>query len=165
MNAVIADLHHVTHQFCEEGRKHYGMMISIGLRRSARQVQTDYRVRWWPQRSKRKWNVFVRMKVCDVVSKNEVDSVVIGSRWVITNKGTRDKPRSKNGGILFVGTHSVSHRLPLSLSHLWHLHLARGQQEQYRREAGRRTVRLRSFVVRRIVLCETFFNCAVQQRC
>ena len=41
---------------------------------------------------------FARMKVYEVVQKHEVDhdnSVVIGSRWVITNKGTPEKPVAK----------------------------------------------------------------------
>ena len=41
---------------------------------------------------------FARMKVYEVVKKHEVDhdnSVVIGSRWVITNKGTPEKPVAK----------------------------------------------------------------------
>ena len=47
---------------------------------------------------------FARMKVYEVVPKHEVDhdnSVVIGSRWVNTNKGTPEKPVAKARALSF----------------------------------------------------------------
>ena len=97
-NAVISDLHSVTHQFGEEGPKTQWYDDQHGLGISAREVQTVYHTPWWPRRSRRKWNVSQRMKVYEVVPKHEVDhdnSVLIGSRWVITDKGTLEKPVAK----------------------------------------------------------------------
>ena len=93
---MISDLHSVTHQFGEEGLKTqwYDDQHWIEEFCEASPDGMPYTMVAKQEEMER----FARMKVYEVVQKHEVDhdnSVVIGSRWVITNKGTPEKPVAK----------------------------------------------------------------------
>ena len=98
LNAVISDLHSVTHQFGEEGLKTQWYDDQHWIEEFCEAGPDEMPYTMVAKAKQEEMERFARMKVYEVVQKHEVDhenSVVIGSRWVITNKGTPEKPVAK----------------------------------------------------------------------
>ena len=98
LNAVISDLHSVTHQFGEEGLKTQWYDDQHWIEEFCEAGPDGMPYTMVAKAKQEEMERFARMKVYEVVQKHEVDhdnSVVIGSRWVITNKGTHEMPVAK----------------------------------------------------------------------